>query len=95
MGLSMTAYEAMLEKQGNCCAICGTDSPGGKGRWHVDHDHACCGRKRACEKCIRGLLCAACNIGIGYMKDDPALLRKAADYLETAAASPQLRSVSL
>ena len=29
---------------------------------------------------IRGLLCSACNIGLGKFKDKPDLLKKAAEY---------------
>jgi hypothetical protein len=44
----------------------------------VSNDIACAD----CGKCIRGLLCVNCNLALGQLKDDPALLRKAADYLE-------------
>ena len=40
----------------------------------VDHCHA--------SGQVRGLLCKTCNAGIGYLKDDPQLVRIAADYLE-------------
>lgn len=31
----------------------------------VDHDHACCNESASCGKCVRGLLCHACNISVG------------------------------
>lgn len=39
----------------------------------IDHDHAT-GR-------IRGLLCNKCNRAMGLMKDDPAVIQSAVDYL--------------
>lgn len=82
-------YVIMLISQGMRCAICGTQDPGyGKKSFAVDHDHNCCpirrnGRsKRTCGKCVRGLLCDACNTGIGRFDDNPITLRLAADYLE-------------
>lgn len=81
MGLTVEEYDDLLASQGGRCAICRCGEPGGKGRWHVDHDHQCCGRKRACKKCIRGLLCTRCNVGLGYLGDNAATLLVAADYL--------------
>lgn len=81
-GLSLADYDSLLLKQGNRCAICGTSEPGGNGsNFVVDHDHSCCPGSNSCGRCIRGLLCFACNSGIGKLKDDPDLLTKAAAYL--------------
>lgn len=77
-------FDAQLAAQDGVCAICGTDSPGGRGRWRIDHDHRCCENKtgKTCGRCTRGLLCDLCNTGAGRFRDDPALLRKAAEYIE-------------
>lgn len=80
-GLNRATYEALRARQGGGCAICGGQSTDGPSL-HVDHDHSCCPGSRTCGKCIRGLLCNGCNIAIGYMRDDPARLRAAADYLD-------------
>ncbi len=55
------------------CLICGNVCTGL--RLHRDHDHSN-GR-------FRGWLCRACNLGLGRFKDSPAMLRRAALYLET------------
>lgn len=62
----------MLEAQGGCCVICGTEIDIKSSR--IDHDHAT-GK-------VRGLLCAACNTGIGLMKDSPEVLIRAAEYIK-------------
>jgi endogenous inhibitor of DNA gyrase (YacG/DUF329 family) len=57
------------------CTICGTTDWRGKHeRGHVDHDHE--------TGVVRGLLCSRCNVGIGMFGDDPARMRRAADYIE-------------
>lgn len=73
-GISLAEYNALLESQGGKCGLCRIDEPGGFGSWHVDHDHD--------SGAVRGLLCQRCNIGLGYFKDDPDVLRAAADYIE-------------
>ena len=67
----ITAGEAdyLLEKQGGTCAVCQA-APA----THVDHDHA--------TGAVRELLCFNCNGGLGQFRDDPAVLRAAADYIE-------------
>lgn len=81
-GISFEEFDALLVKQGNGCAICQTSVPGGKGTWHIDHDHSCCSGRKSCGKCIRGLLCQRCNAGLGHFGDNRESLRKAISYLE-------------
>ena len=73
-GITPEQFAERLESQGGRCAICRTDTPGGKGGWHVDHDHV--------TGVIRGLLCHRCNLMLGNAADDPARLRAAVAYLE-------------
>lgn len=64
-GLTLQEFYVLLDAQGGVCAICGTSEAGGKGRFHVDHDHACCPGRKSCGVCIRGLLCSRCNQKLG------------------------------
>jgi hypothetical protein len=66
-------YKATLEEQGGVCAICGTDTPGGRGAFHADHDHS--------NGQTRGVLCHSCNVGLGHFLDNADLLQAALDYL--------------
>jgi Autographiviridae endonuclease VII len=70
-GLQAGEYEALHAKQGGACAICG-DTP--EGNLRVDHCHE--------TGVVRGLLCHPCNAGIGLLRDNAALLLKAANYLK-------------
>ena len=77
-GITEADYERMLKEQGGRCAICDTDTPTGKWKvFAVDHCHH--------TGVVRGLLCNECNRGMGLLRDDPDLLRKAADYLKITA----------
>jgi hypothetical protein len=82
-GIDEATYLDLLERQGGRCAICRTETPDAAGRsWHIDHDHTCCSGPYSCGKCVRGLLCGACNQGVGYFRDNPELLKAAIAYLE-------------
>ena len=72
-GMTLEDYDTMLEQQEGCCKVCGTDEPGGQGRFHVDHNHTT-GK-------VRGLLCSGCNKGLGHLQDSPDVLLKALAYL--------------
>lgn len=65
----------LFASQEHKCAICKTTES--KGRWgsfHIDHNHST-GK-------VRGLLCHACNTGIGLMKENIEILKEAVRYLE-------------
>lgn len=80
--LTEALYQAMVDAQGGGCGICGETLKMDRFT-HVDHDHTCpCSGPGSCGGCVRSVLCHGCNIGIGNMRDDPALLRRAADYIE-------------
>lgn len=69
-GIDLEKYNTMLLEQNSRCKICGVSS---ERDLDVDHDHI--------TGDIRGLLCNACNIGLGWFRDDPDLLKRAIDYV--------------
>lgn len=74
-GMSPEEWDAMFAAQERRCAVCRREDSGDKrGRWHTDHCHQ--------TGIVRGILCHHCNTMIGYGRDDPAVLRLAADYLD-------------
>lgn len=75
-GLTIENYNKMLVEQNFGCKICGKkhDSFKKRGRLYVDRIKG--------TKTVRGLLCSACNSGIGYLNHDVELLQKAIEYLK-------------
>lgn len=94
-GITVEFYWALYEFQGGMCYIC-ERAYGKSKRLAVDHDHKCdAGHSpdKACELCVRGLLCSTCNRKIvGHLRDDPAAFRRGAEYLEDPPAR-RLRAV--
>jgi hypothetical protein len=74
IGITKKQWEKMFDSQGHVCAICRGDNPGTPRGWHLDHCHK--------TKKIRFILCTHCNRGLGGFRDDPDLMRRAADALE-------------
>lgn len=73
-GITVAKYDEMLASQNGRCAVCFTDTPDGKGRFHVDHCHS--------TSKVRGLLCHRCNTGLGLFRDSPDALSRAVEYLK-------------
>lgn len=72
-GLTWGDYLEMLARQNHACALCfRSEDVVSLG---IDHSHQT-GK-------VRGLLCRVCNAALGQFQDDPALLRRAAIYIET------------
>lgn len=72
-GVTPEVYELLLNLQNSACAIC-LKKPRTR-LLAIDHDHK--------TGQIRGLLCTRCNHKLlGASNEDPAILRRAADYLE-------------
>ena len=90
--MTRAALRAMVDAQGNACAIC-AEPFADAGAVVIDHDHACCRRPRGkkgnnavfCGKCSRGWLCYLCNrwaIGaLEYMEKVNIPAEKALAYL--------------
>jgi len=79
-GLTSEQYRAMLEAQGNCCAICSAafgNDPYKDGPC-VDHIHDA-------GKRVREILCAHCNRMIGCAHDNINVLLSAIEYLRKHA----------
>lgn len=75
-GLSEVDFQTLFDKQGRACGVCQTslDNKRKQKGPYVDHCHA--------SGVVRGILCFACNSGLGRFKDDPMRLRRAAEYIE-------------
>lgn len=73
-GITHREFLALLEAQGDVCAICGNgEDSRDKRSLSVDHCHS--------TGQIRGLLCNRCNPMLGYARDNIAVLQAAIAYL--------------
>lgn len=71
-GLDLAEYFRMYGTQHGCCKLCGQEPPDGQALV-VDHCHE--------SGKVRALLCSHCNLGLGHFRDNPDLLRAAAQYV--------------
>lgn len=83
-GMSLLDIRSIWYEQEGKCRVCSAplDFPGPNAKkLHVDHDHECCPVQSGCKYCVRGLLCAKCNIAIGNLDDSIPLLISAIKHL--------------
>lgn len=71
--LTPEQYNDMLVKQNYRCAICNTHQDDLPKRMSVDHNHN--------TNVIRELLCMACNVALGQVKDNASILSNMITYL--------------
>lgn len=71
--------QQMIDAQSGKCAICGEVLQRGQGL-AIDHDHI--------SGELREVLCSTCNVGLGFFKDNSAVLRSAADYIDKHKTPP-------
>lgn len=67
-GITPERFGQMVAEQGGRCFLCSREAP-----LMVDHCHR--------TNTVRRLLCRQCNSGIGLLRDDPELLKRAIDYI--------------
>jgi hypothetical protein len=76
----------MLEEQGGVCKICkSSPAEDAKKAFSVDHDHSCCPGQKTCGKCIRGIICNACNTALGLLKENVETMQAMQDYVTNFA----------
>ena len=73
-GISLVEYNNLFMSQNGCCKICGIHQTADSRKFAVDHNHK--------TGQIRGLLCASCNSGLGYFKDNTTILENAITYIK-------------
>ena len=71
--ISQADYDHIVAEQQGGCAICQAITAS----LAVDHHHD--------TGAVRGLLCSNCNVALGMLADNPLLLARAAEYLQSHA----------
>lgn len=68
-GVTAAEYKEKMNSSSSCVLCASSEN------LCYDHDHS--------TMKFRGVLCRSCNTALGLFQDNPELLRKAADYVET------------
>jgi hypothetical protein len=80
--ITFEQYERISIAQGDVCIICQRPNETSRTkRLFVDHNHTT-GR-------LRGLLCHACNMAIGFLREDPEIFTRAIAYLKAFEGEPE------
>ena len=81
-GCSATFLEDLYQRQNGQCRICGKTAVQQGKELAVDHCHV--------NGHVRGFLCNDCNLGLGYFRDRPDLMRRAATYIDFYGSPPSV-----
>lgn len=87
-GMTEDQFDKLLAAAEGKCQICRRELTPDRGRtgYAIDHDHECCSGQQSCGRCVRGLVCQACNWMLGRidrLDGDPLTWAAAAsDYLK-------------
>lgn len=73
-GLTYEQWESIRKAEKYCCMICGISEDELGRNLDVDHCHY--------SGKVRGVLCNPCNTILGFARDNPRILRSAAEYLD-------------
>jgi hypothetical protein len=68
---NLKEIKKLLKIQQSKCLICNCCI---KKKYSIDHNHS--------TNIVRGLLCNNCNVGLGFFKDNPEILKSATLYLK-------------
>ena len=83
-GIGFNQYQIMYNEQCGGCFLCGKKE---QRNLAVDHNHI--------TGMVRRLLCGPCNQALGLFKDNPDVLRKAAEYVETKFKLPDDEPIAM
>lgn len=75
-------HDQRFAEQNGHCAICDRHQSEFGYLLGIDHDHTCCSGEGSCGKCVRGLLCNACNHLLTAL-EDKNFYTKATAYLQS------------
>lgn len=79
-GLTAQQYDELLARQNYACALCRKEHTEFSRKLAVDHDHNCCPGGKSCGRCVRGLLCPACNTFLGKIEAGSVTLIQIEEY---------------
>jgi Recombination endonuclease VII len=81
-GITSEQYDAMIRAQEGLCKLCRLPLFDEPRKPVIDHCHM--------TRVVRGVIHNRCNVGIGMLKDDPILVKRALEYLEAFYGDPTI-----
>jgi hypothetical protein len=74
-GITLNEKQNILKQQNYKCLVCNKNLKNINTRYiHIDHNHK--------TKKIRGILCQTCNLALGLLKENPAIIYRLFQYVK-------------